>query len=67
MSGWYLWRGGEIPQNDPGFFVPLHVEHLAETCPLALPYLALPAGWRFLIAPKYEDVWFDPTLISTDP
>jgi hypothetical protein len=27
------------------------------------PYLALPPGWRFLIAPDYEDVWFDESLL----
>lgn len=44
--------------------VPLHVGHLAEWCPDALPYLALPPGWRFLIAPGYEDVWEDPALFD---
>ncbi len=46
------------------FFVPLHVEHLGEWCPEAVPYLALPPGWRFLLAPDYEDVWFDATLLE---
>ncbi len=27
--------------------------------PEVLPYLALPPGWRFLIADGYEDGWFD--------
>jgi hypothetical protein len=30
------------------------------------PYLALPPGWRFLLAPGYEDVWYDPTLLDLD-
>lgn len=60
-SGWYLWAGEELSQ-DPDFFVPLHAAHLAEWCPAALPYLALPPGWRFLVAPGYEDVWFDAGL-----
>ena len=25
--------------------------------------LALPPGWRFLLAPDYEDVWYDPSLL----
>ena len=35
----------------------LHAVHLADHCPSVLPYLGLPPGWRFLIAPGYEDVW----------
>jgi hypothetical protein len=57
-SGWYIWAGEEL-SDDPGFFAPLHVEHLAEWCPAVIPYLALPPGWRFLLAPGYEDVWRD--------
>src|SRR5437868_7292335 len=49
ITGWYMWAGGELPTNDPEFFVPLHVVHLEEWCPAVLPYLALPRGWRFLI------------------
>jgi hypothetical protein len=40
------------------------VEHIADHVPELLPYLALPAGWRVLIAPGYEDVWYDETLIA---
>ena len=46
------------------FFVPLHIEHLKDWCPSVLKYLGLPAGWRFLIAPEYEDVWFDSGLLE---
>jgi hypothetical protein len=60
-NGWYIWRG-ELLQDD-AFFLPLHVEHLAEWCPPILEYLALPPGWRFLIADAYVDVWFDPELL----
>ena len=62
-TGWYLWAGEELSQ-DPDFFVALHVEHLAEWCPAAIPYLGLPPGWRFLIAPGHEDVWFDESLLD---
>jgi hypothetical protein len=61
-SGWYLWAGEHLP-DDPDFFVPLHVNHLAKWCPAVIPYLLLPPGWRFLIAPGHEDVWFDETIL----
>jgi hypothetical protein len=50
--------------NATEFFRPLHVEHLAEWCPAILPYLGLPPGSRFLIAPKHEDVWEDESLLK---
>lgn len=61
--GWYIWAGEELSKS-ADFFQPLHVEHLAERCPLALTFLALPPGWRFLIAPGQEEVWFDATLLQ---
>jgi hypothetical protein len=60
-TGWYIWAG-ETMSEDPDFFEPLHTEHLAERCPDVLPFLELPPGWRFLVAPGYEDVWFDPDV-----
>ncbi|MBW9210507.1 DUF2185 domain-containing protein [Mumia sp. zg.B21] len=60
--GWYIWAGVELSE-DPDFFVPLHVAHVAEWCPSIVPYLALPPGWRVLLAPGYEDVWFDRNLV----
>jgi hypothetical protein len=62
-SGWYLWRGQELSSTDD-FFQSLHAEHLAEWAPDALPYLALPAGWRFLLTPDHEDVWYDEKLLD---
>lgn len=62
--GWYLWSGEELSQTHDNF-QPLHVRHLIERCPEVLPYLALPAGWRFLKAGDYEDVWFDASLLAT--
>jgi hypothetical protein len=61
--GWYIWAGAEIPQDDDSYFVPLHVEHLDVWCPVLIPYLALPAGWRVLLAPQHEDVWYDAQLL----
>lgn len=63
-TGWYLWRGEVLSQAED-FFQPLHVEHLAEWAPDVLPYLALPPGWRFLLAPGHEDVWYDASLLET--
>ncbi|WP_438268855.1 immunity protein Imm33 domain-containing protein [Paraburkholderia youngii] len=34
---------------------------LSEHC---VRYLALPPGWRVLLAPDYEDVWFDGELLK---
>jgi hypothetical protein len=62
--GWYIWAGEGEPSDADDFFQPLHVHHLWERCPEVLPYLALPPGWRFLIAPGYEDVWYDPALLE---
>jgi hypothetical protein len=61
-NGWYIWWG-EHKSDDPDFFVPTHVEHLPDWCPEALPYLALPPGWAFVIGPGYEDVWFDEAYV----
>lgn len=61
--GWFLWAGSEYPEA-LDLWVPLHVDHINDWCPEALPYLNLPPGWRFLIAPGYEDVWFDQSLLD---
>ena len=62
-TGWYIWAGEELP-HDPSFFTPVHVWHLKESRPDVLKYLALPPGWRFLIAGEYEDVWYDASLLN---
>ena len=62
-TGWYIWAG-EKYSDDPDFFLPLHVAHLAEWCPDAMKFLALPPGWRFLKAGDYEDVWYDSSLLE---
>ena len=61
-SGWYIWGGTELSKADD-FFQPLHVKHLAEICPRARVFLALPAGWRFLTADDHVDVWHDPRIL----
>ena len=62
-TGWYIWAGEE-PSADPSFFEAMHVVHLGEYCPLALRFLGLPPGWRFLTDGEYEDIWEDPTLLG---
>jgi hypothetical protein len=62
-SGWYLWAGEEL-SSDPALFQPVHIEHLSEIRPEVLKYLALPPGWRFLVAGDYEDVWYDESLLK---
>ena len=61
--GWYIWGGEELSQ-EPTFFKPLHVKHLAEYCPTLVPYLGLGPGWRVLLAPNQEEVWFDEKLLA---
>ena len=63
MSGWYVW-GGEELSTDPGFFSPLHLSHIESYAAHLVPYLALPPGWRVLLAPGQEDAWFDETLLE---
>jgi hypothetical protein len=62
-SGWYVWAG-EYSSED-NFFDPLHIMHLSTICPEIIPYLGLPPGWRFLIAPDHEDVWVDSSLLAS--
>lgn len=62
-SGWYIW-GSETMGDEDDFFAPLHHAHMREYCAAALPFLALPPGWRFLVAPGWVDVWFDPMLLE---
>lgn len=64
-SGWYIWAGEEMGIEDD-FFQPLHIEHLESWCPGVIKYLGLAPGWRFLIAPEYEDVWEDESLLDVD-
>jgi len=62
-TGWYIWSGQKFLE-DPDFWVPLHVFHLHDRGLEFMKYLGLGPGWRFLIAPGYEDVWFDSKLLD---
>ncbi|MEV0158386.1 hypothetical protein AB0H57_32570 [Micromonospora sp. NPDC050686] len=59
-SGWYIWSGEDFPE----VFEPQHVVHVVELLPEIEPYLDLPPGWRFLLAPGCEDVWQDDSLFD---
>ncbi len=61
-SGWYIWVGDY--KEDDDFFVPLHISHIEDWNPIIEKYLALAPGWRFLVTPTYEDVWYDESLIK---
>lgn len=61
-TGWYIWHGDY--SDDPEFFQPVHVRHLIKQDSLVLKYLGLAPGWRFLMAPDYEDVWQDLSLLD---
>jgi hypothetical protein len=50
--------------TDADFFVPLHAFHLNNRCWEIVKVFGLRAGWRFLVAPGYEDVWFDAILLN---
>lgn len=64
LSGWWIWNGErDIANHGPDFFDALHTSHLSEACPDVVAYLGLPPGWHFLIAPGYEDVWFDANTV----
>ena len=65
-SGWYLWTGLDLPK-DSDYFKPYHVSHVVKAAPAIGQYLGLPPGWRFLLAPGYEDVWFDESLLADHP
>jgi hypothetical protein len=59
-NGWYIFAGDEWSGADD-FYKPLCVEHLPEFCPAALPFLALPPGWRFMTDGEgFVDVWYEP-------
>ncbi len=62
-SGWFIWAGTDW-SDAADFFEPLHVEHLEDWCPAAMPFLLLPPGWRFLVDGGYVDVWFDAEVVT---
>ena len=65
MTGWYLYAG-ETMSEDAGYFKPYCSGHLPHLLPSVVAYLGLPIGWRFLLAPNYEDVWHDESLVMAE-
>ena len=64
ISGWFIF-GGLKAGNEADFYSPLCIEHIHKYCEIVVPYLCLPAGWRFQIDLNgYEDVWYQPSLLS---
>ncbi len=62
--GWFIFAGDEW-SDDPDFYQPLCVEHMAKYCEAALPFLALPPGWRFHTDGEAEyGASFDPDLLQ---
>jgi|HubBroStandDraft_5_1064220.scaffolds.fasta_scaffold483984_2 hypothetical protein len=61
-NGWYIWMGKFSSASD--FFSPVHTSHLFEQLPQAVEFLALPYGYRFLLAPNQVDVWYDANLLN---
>ena len=61
-SGWFIWSG-ELSQEDD-FFKPWHHEHFVDKWPTLAHLLELPPGSRFLVAPGYEDIWEDESLLD---
>ncbi|MGZ3440064.1 MAG: immunity protein Imm33 domain-containing protein [Polyangia bacterium] len=62
-NGWYIWCGDK--SDAPDFFQPLHTHHLSSRCPAAVPFLALPPGYGFVVDGEYVDVWFDEKYLVT--
>jgi hypothetical protein len=63
-SGWYIW-GGDYSDH-PDFYKPTHTHHLVESTPEIIKFLGLPPGYRILLAPGHEDVWFDESLLEPE-
>ena len=61
--GWYLWSGENL-SDESDFFEPVHVKHIDRRCPEVSQFLALPPGWRFLLAPNQLEVWYDESLLD---
>jgi len=57
--GWYINAGDEW-SDDADFYKPLCIEHLADYCKFALPFICLPPGWHFMTDGRgFIDVWQD--------
>ena len=58
---WFIHCGEDSWSDVTDFYKPLCTEHLHDILPLAIKYLALPPGSKFVIDDGgYEDVWQEP-------
>lgn len=64
--GWSIWCGAELPTDDDSFFSVLPAGNIQRSLAEAERFLALPPGYRFLIAGAYTKVWFDADLLDND-
>ena len=62
-TGWYIWCGEQFSES-ADFFYPICVDHLIEKLPSVADFLALPPGYRFLMADGYRDIWLDASLLQ---
>lgn len=62
--GWSIWCGGEQPADTDNFFSILPANNIQRSLAEAYRFLALPPGYRFLIAGAHTKVWFDPNLLE---
>ena len=60
--GWYIWGGDYSPE--PDFYQSMHFAHIQNYCPTIVPYLALAPGWGVMLAPEFEEVWFDKSFLD---
>jgi len=61
--GLYIWGGEDLP-DDHEFFQPIHVARIKDHCREVEKYLGFAPGWRVLLAPNQEEVWFDEDLLN---
>ncbi|WP_425413063.1 immunity protein Imm33 domain-containing protein [Micromonospora citrea] len=62
-NGWFVWRGPAIPQEDDNFCT-LARRAPGRTRPGAWAVSRPSPGWGVVLAPGYEDVWYDETLLN---
>ena len=58
FSGWYLWCGVDVLDTED-FYQQMPLHNAIHMLPLVERYLALPAGFRFLMAGAAERVWLE--------
>lgn len=64
--GWSIWCGAEQPTDNTHFFSELPASNIQRSLAEAYRFLALPPGYRFLIAGAYTKVWFDAALLENN-